>query len=702
MEFIDNLQYTADVDKKKNSIEWLHKIVDPNGDGIPHNNVAELLTKDELDKIGQKITREYNLDVGSRSEWLSTVKGAMKLAKLLIEPKNTPWQNAANVKFPLITVAAIQFAARCYPEIIKGNTPVKYQIIGKDDDNAKQARGQRISEHMSYQLLYEMHDWEVDFDRLLHVLPVIGLVFKKAYFDPIDKVNVSQLCLPDDVVIHYKAENMRSVRRITHVVNYYQNDIYERIAAGRWLDVDIHIDSDSETPDEGDMVNTFLEQHRFLDLDGDGYAEPYIVTVHESSSKVVRIVPRFEKKNIKTGPRGKLIRIIPGQYFTKYGFIPAPDGSIYDLGFGSLLYPLNESVNSLINMLLDSGALDNQTCGFIDKALRQRGGVLSFKPGEFKTTDSANIMGGLSDKIVLMPKSPPSTVLFSLLGLLIDAGKEISSVKDILTGAAPGSNTPATTVLAMIEQGLKVFGSIYKRVYRSFSQELKQLYNLNSIYLQEEDYFRIIDTGEGQDIAKDDYNQDDLDIMPTADPSISTEVQRLAKAQFLLEGVSGRPEVDETEITKRVIAAADVPDSEKLMLDPNREQQPDPGLMLEMEKLGIEKQKVAIEAQKVELDEMRLELDAHKAAIQYEETMAKITKLEADAVKSLAQAEGVEAGEQLQRYVAELDGLVRTTTERIKATAAKERGNATNRTGTQGVEASASNQGNTQATASGG
>jgi chaperonin GroES len=44
--------------------------------------------------------------------------------------------------------------------------------------------------------------------------------------------------------------------------------------------------------DQGDedSPHLFIEQHRRLDLDGDGYAEPYIVTVHLRSSKTVRIV----------------------------------------------------------------------------------------------------------------------------------------------------------------------------------------------------------------------------------------------------------------------------------------------------------------------------------------------------------------------------------------------------------------------------
>jgi len=691
MKYIEKLNYTADVDKKKNAIKWVNMILDPKGDGIPHHNVAVHLSDQELADIGQKVVREYDLDEESRSEWKELNKEAMRLAKLILEPKNDPWPGASSVKYPLITVAAIQFASRAYPEIVKGDQPVKYMVVGKDPDNAKKERGQRISQHMSYQLRFEMQDWEVDFDRLLHVLPVTGLAFKKTYFDPIDKINVSQLCLPDDVVIHYGAENMKSVRRITHLVNYYQNDIYERIASGKWLDVELMVSSDEEKPDESDVVNLFLEQHRFLDLDGDGYAEPYIVTVHKESAKVVRIIPRFEKKNIKTNDKGELVKIIPSQYFTKYGFIPALDGSIYDIGFGSLLYPLNEAINSTINRLLDAGTLSNMQSGWIDRSIRQKTGVASFKPGEWKKTETSSLQGNLRDKILPLPTKEPSNVLFLMLGLLIEAGKEISSVKDIMTGSSPGANIPATTILAMIEQGLKVFGAIYKRVYRSFGQELKQLYNLNSIYLEERAYFTVLDADESTAIARKDYNREDLDVMPTADPSISTEIQRLAKAQFLNETVSGRPRVNEDEITSRMIHAADVPDPEKLML-PEQEPVPDP-------KLVIEQGKLQLKAQENEIKEMELELEALVKIAQIDEIAAKITKLQADAVKAFADAEAAEAGPQLQVYLSEVKGFYDSVKEQIKVAGQREQRrqgdkvNGNNQAGSTGMEGTPSQQG---------
>jgi len=643
----------TDVETRKKPTTWIAKCLNPEGDGKPHHNVAELLSTQDLDRIGQRVTREYDIDKTSRAEWEDLNREGMKLAKQALEQKNTPWPRASSVKYPLITTAAIQFAARAYPEIVQGSEIVKCRVQGEDPDNMKQEIATRISQHMSWQLLEEMDGWEEETDKLLHVLPVAGMCFRKTYFDNIEKVNRSDLCLADDVVIHYKAKNMHTVRRITHVLEYYQNDIYERIARGIWLDRELPRAEDAEHPGEEDAPHKFLEQHRWLDLDGDGYEEPYIVTCHKDLARVVRIVPRFEVTGIEFSDTGKLVRIKPTEYFTKFGFIPAPDGSIYDIGFGILLYPINESINVIMNQLIDAGTLHNLQSGWIDKGLREKGGVKAFSPGEWRKTE-VKLVGGkrLQDMVLPLPTKEPSAVLFQMLGLLIDAGEKIGTVKDILTGKPPGSNVPATTILALIEQGLKVFSAIYKRIFRSMGEEYRKLFALNAVYMDEEKYFRLMDTQ--QTVGLQDYNVQDLDVVPVADPTMSSDVQRIAKSQAIAQTISGRPNVNEDEITERMIQAINVPDPERLVIPPEQRQPPPPP------------PEIMLKGRELFLKEQEHELNVIKTIAQIDEIAAKIEKLHADAIKSIAQAEAEEVGPQLQSYVAQVQQLGNVAKERIR------------------------------------
>ena len=114
--------------------------------------------------------------------------------------------------------------------------------------------------------------------------------------------------------------------------------------------------------------------------------------------------------------KGKVVSIEAKQYYTKYGFIPNPDGGFYDIGFGVLLGPLNESVNTLINIQIDSGHMSALQSGFIGKGLRLKAGDNSFRPGEWKMAPASG--DDLRKQVLPLPLKEPSDVLFQLMGAL--------------------------------------------------------------------------------------------------------------------------------------------------------------------------------------------------------------------------------------------------------------------------------------------
>lgn len=601
-------------------------------------NIAVDLSQETLDAIGQRCLRDFDLDKASRSEWEDLIEKGMKLALQVLEEKSSPWPKCANVKYPLITVAAMQFAARAYPELIQGNNVVKTKVVGKDPQGLKSARAARVRDHMNYQVLEEMDGWEEDTDKLLHGLPITGTWFKKTYFDSLRGINVSEGLSPLVVVVNNKARSLDTTRRISHILPpKYANDIYENIASDIWIDAELE---GMQTEDDKDPSYEFIEQHRFWDLDDDGYEEPYIVTFHKDTGKVVRMVCRFGAEGIQAD-ENKIIRIQPDQYFTKYSFIPSVDGSFYDIGFGTLLYPINESVNTTINQLLDAGTLANRQGGFISRGIKIKGGVASFSPGEWKMVDS--LASDLRAGVFPLPLKEPSQVLFALLGMLIQAGKEISTVKDVMTGEKPGENVSAPTVLALIEQGLKVFTGIYKRIYRSLASEFEKLFVLNSQYLEDQVYYRILDDEDAKQAGRSDYNFEDCDVIPVADPNLSLDIQRLAKSEALLQ-ISGRPGVNEDEITRRYIEAIKVPNSETLMLPQEQRQTPPDPKMIEIQN-------------RIEIDQVRLHMEMDKFELERKKLFAEIEQLRTNALLSIAKAESLEPGQQLEEYKARLDEM---------------------------------------------
>jgi chaperonin GroES len=619
-------------------------------------NIAELLDEEELNKIAMRVCDDFRLDEKSRDEWLKMNEEAIKIAQQVMEAKSTPWPNAANVKYPLITAAVIAFSSRTYPEIVRSDRVVHVGIIGNDEDGMKEARAKRISEHMSYQLLVESPNWEIDTDKLLHILPLMGLVYRKSYFDPFLRIPSTDLCLPDKVTVNNHIKSLESARRVTHQIDLYGNDLIERMRLGIYKEYDLdELKGDEATQDEDPLYKT-IEQHRFLDLDGDGYQEPYIVTVHLATQKVLRIKSRFDLEDILVDEKGKIIRIPPVNYFTDYHFIRNPDGSFHSLGYGALLYPINETVNTTINQLLDAGTLSNRQGGFISKQFRGIKGNLTFKPGEWKQID---VMNGqqLSGNIVPLPVRDPSPILLNLMNTMIGAGKELASITDIMQGNQPAQNAPATTVLALLEQGLKDQKAITKRLYRSLTKEFQKLARLNRIYLDDGSYFDLF-TG-NERIQRDDYADKKLMIFPAADPNISSDAQRLARAQALVQHGPALG-LNPQEIAKRWVEALQFPDAQKLLPPPPDPNAPPPP---EVQKTLAETALINTQLHDIimgrELEALRIQQADNMRQAQAAEAAARIQKMHDDVIVKFAELSakiGELAIKHAEQEVDELDG----------------------------------------------
>lgn len=589
-------------------------------------NVIDEFEPNVIAKLGQECMEEYRIDRESRAEWEQDARAAMKAILQQKTDKNYPWPKASNVRVPILTTAALQFAARAYPAIVQSPKMVRMEIIGRDTDERKQVRADRVETHMSYQLLKEMKGWEADTDTMLHQLPAIGCAFRKTFYNNELKRPDARLVPAIDLVVNQSASSLETVPRISHRFDLYPNEIQSRIRGGTFADFDL-LSNEAASQDDGfrprndDTQDTlaahsFIEQHRYVDLDEDGYAEPWIVTIHEPSEKVVRIAPNYNLDKVVLNSRGEIVDLPRYNYFTKFSFIPDPAGGFYDVGFGLLLRTLSDAIDTSLNQMLDAGHLQNAGGGFIGSGLNLKKSELRFSPGVYHTVNAPGNV--VRDAVVQLQHPGPSETLMNLLVMLIDFGKQITAVQDILTGESQRAQ-PATTTLAQIEQGLKVFSAIYKRIFRALGEEYKILYDLNARYPNQEQYLRILDwqppqqampqpasglpampgqappaappAPEGEQpgmaanpeamppqgpqmgsqgplppqamppIMVQDYAYQDCDIYPVADPHMVTDMQRLAKAQVLMELAAHPtigPTLNQAKIGKRVLQASNI------------------------------------------------------------------------------------------------------------------------------------------------
>ena len=605
-------------------------------------NLAEKLDDEELREIGSRVVREYREDEQSRSDWLKMYETAMKIATQVVEAKSHPWDKASNIKFPLITIGAMQFHARAYPALLPSKGVVQIGTIGIDQDGQKALQAKVVNAHMNYQFEHEMEGWEEDMDRLLITLPITGCEFKKTYFDPNKGYNCSEYVRSSDLVVNYYAKSMEEASRKTHILSMDSNELVTMQRSGLFLDVElgspqprndeatkIKDASAGTTPpatNEDTTPRKILEYHGFLDLDGDGYKEPYVVTVDEASEKVLRIVARFFREDILSNQHEQIYKINPTEYFTKYDFIPNPTGGIYGIGFGVLLGPLNESSNTLINQLVDAGTLSNLQSGFISRNLRIKNGQARFSPGEWKEVNASG--ADIKQGIFPLPVREPSMVLFQLLQMLIGAGERLTSTTDMMVGENPGQNQKATTTMAVLDQGMKVFTAIYKRIRRAMTKEFQKVFALNFYYMDEQKTAVLFD---GKiTMQKQMYDKTHMVVFPSADPNISSAAEKQQHAQALLSmlPLGG---FNDYEVKKRALDAMGVSDPETLLLDPNQAP-PNP----DMVKLQLQGQE----------EDFRRKLDTvefmHQARVD-EETLA-IKKTYAETKRLTAMLDGFAKG----------------------------------------------------------
>jgi len=628
---------------------------------LQSKNLAEKMNEDKLKKIAEECYKGYEDDEASRKDWLMATKEWLKLAGQVTEKKTYPWPDASNIKFPLISTAAMQFSARAYPSLVPadGNI-VQAQIWGNDPDGTKTETGNRIGKYMSWQLMQDIDYWEEDMDKLLLQVSVIGMMHKKTYYCKVTDKIQSTLVYPENFVVDYWTVATDDAERISEILWMSGNKIEEKKRSKEFLDVDL---GSPVSPEVSKLSPTMhmqktvdwttpykiIEQHTWLDLNDDGLREPYIVWFDHGSKKILRIQARYVKDGVKLDKNNKPIAYEPVNYYTKFGFIPNPDGSYYDYGFGHLLGPINEGINTILNQMIDAGTLSNMQVGFIGKGLRMKMGTSAFQPGEWKAVNATG--DDLRKQIVPLPTKEPSPVLFQLLGQLISSGKELASVAEIFTGKMPGQNTPATTTMATIEQGMKVFTAIYKRIYRSLAKEYKKVFKLNGYYLDKDTYIAIL----GQDQAQaalnpGDFDDEVYDVCPTADPTATTQTEKLQKAQALMELMQafGPTAMPMEKVLIRILQAQEQPNWQELVPGMQQTGQPqpiqpppDPKIMAIQAKAKAEQAKMLMEQQQGQ-QQMQMDQQSHQEELQFKQAEHQMKmqqtaqELQMDAAKSHA------------------------------------------------------------------
>jgi hypothetical protein len=597
---------------------------------VESDNIADMLDEDRLKEIVEDASHGFDIDEESCSDWIDMNKEALKMIKAETKIEHTQNYAHSRVIYPLLASATIQLASRLIPHLVRNNKVAECAVLGPDPQGIKAQKAEAVSNFFSYDLLVDSDSWLKESHKLLHMVSAWGTSYRKVRFDiNLDKA-LSEVLSPEDVIINANTSSIDKARRIT-VRNFMtKNEIVENIRAGRFLDIDVDKlkvgpsgdDEDLQDLQDSNPVYEILEQFCYIDLDEDGYEEPYVLFFHKDGEQALGMYAGYEVEDIHTNAKGKVKKIIARPYIVDYHLIDDPNGKYHSMGLNQLLFHQNKAISSVLRQLIDSGTLANQQGGFVTKAFKTKKREVKQELGKFTQLEIPPNMR-IQDTIMSLPFKEPSQVLFSLLGLLIEAGKETGFVTQALMGESEGQNVPATTMLAIIEQGTRAFKPMVQKMYHSLKKEFKMMFHMYGKFSSFDRFIKYQDVD--IHVSQEIFNESELDIVPVADPTQSSEAHRFIKLQAL-EQMMQSPLVNVLNLpamAQRIFKDLQIDRPEELIAPP-QPQQPDPKMIELQMKQQIAMAKLELDKIKEQREGMKLHIEMLKTQIADQEMRMKL------------------------------------------------------------------------------
>lgn len=540
--------------------------VEPLEDVEFEENLADYLDDTVLESLANELVEQVESDINARKDWAETYVKGLEVLGLKYEERTEPWDDACGVYSAVLTEAAIRFQAEAMSETFPAVGPVKTKIIG-EINREKEEAANRVREDMNYQLTEEMPEYRAEHERMLYSLGLAGSAFKKIYFDPNLKRQVSIYIPAEDVIVPYGASHIQSAERVTHIMRKTKNEIAKLQAAEFYVEADLgdpqpfFSDIEKKKAEEGgyeltdDDRYTLYEIHADLVIEGvdeeEGdieIAKPYVVTIERSTQKILAVRRNWN-------PDDSLM--LKRNHFVHYVYVPG--FGFYGLGLIHIIGGYARAGTSLIRQLVDAGTLSNLPGGLKARGLRIKGDDTPIGPGEFRDVDIPS--GAIKDNIMPLPYKEPSQVLLALLNQITDEGRRLGAISD-MNISDMSAQAPVGTTLALLERTLKPMAAVMSRVHYAMKMEFKLLKEIIAEYAPEE-YEYVPERGAPR-ARKQDYGM--VDVIPVSDPNSSTMAQKVVQYQAIMQMAQQNPQIyDLPQLHRQMIEVLGVKNAEKLV-----------------------------------------------------------------------------------------------------------------------------------------
>ena len=537
-------------------------------------NLATVISDDVLEELGQKYLRYAKKDADDRSQRYARYAEGLEKTGLSPDSQAAPSiDGGSNLIYPVLSEAAIDFQSSTIAELFPASGPVKISPT-LDASLSSLQKARRKMDYLNREITIKTPEFRSELEKLLSQLPLAGNCYRKFWWNSRYKRFDVQFLPVDKVLVPYSARSFYTSSRITIVEDLSVSEIRRRVRSKYYRDVlevsdedtsditfiqkpaevnDTIEDKSESEPTAG--FRTILEIYCDMELEDDKYADeswgtaPYVMTVDSNTGSVLSIYRNWAQED--EGGRKK-------DHVVEWCLIPWRGA--YAIGLTHIAGALAGALSGMIRVMMDNAVLTTAPMGLIGTG---RDGIngqnIRLQPGTWSQVEMP-YGTNLRDSIMPVPFNPIPQAMFELFGSLdkVTRGLLQTSLDQI---GLDNTTVPVGTQMARIEQGLKVYRSIFARMHESLRRELEVICRLYAEHM-EPVYAK---DAEGNVINKDDEEtpvvylsaedfEDSADLAPVSDPDVFSETQRVVKSQLADSIVTQLREQDPAAVDMKAYA----------------------------------------------------------------------------------------------------------------------------------------------------
>jgi hypothetical protein len=644
---------TPEIDEKGNILQIKHGdgSVSVSIDGKPLGNIGatndgpkewfdnlavDTIPDDTLNTITEELLVGIAEDLESRKEWIGDRALGLKLLGLKIELPNVqgasdgaPVEGMSKVRHPLLLEAVLRFQANARSELLPTDGPIKIRNDSTSPDDGMDQLANALEMDLNHYLTAVATEYYPDTDRMLFMTGFGGDGFKKVYTCPLRNRPVSESVDADDLIVNQSATDLANAQRVTHRSMMKPSTVKRLQILKVYRDVEL---GDAVVPQPDELQREEKEQQGLredsmrrpenrereiyecyceLDIPGlehkikgeaTGLQIPYVVTIDKSSRKALAVRRNFDEGDDL--PKAK-------KRFVKYPFVPG--NGFYAIGLLHILGNTTNAITAAWREMLDNGMFANFPGFLISKSgTRQNTSIFRVPPGGGASVDTQG--QPINTSIMPLPyETAHMAPMMALVQDMAETGRRIGGTAEVQVGEGR-ADVPVGTVMAMIDQAVKVMNAVHKRMHAAQAEEfqlLKQEIKENS-----EAFLKHMCKSK-MPWDKEKFMQaiNNCEFVPQADPNTSSSGQRLMKVVALKQLQATSPTLyDPIKVDTAALAAIGWPNPEEFFVPPAARAAPPPELQEAMAKIQTDKQ--AADAKGLEAQARMTEAQAKAAAEQ--------------------------------------------------------------------------------------